>query len=132
MIAPFDDLQPEGLRVLVVEDGPVYQRLALGLLTKQGYDVTLTCNGQQAVDLLKHEDFDVILMDVEMPIMDGLTATGLIRAREKTSGRHTPVVAVTSTSDSQRCLAAGMDAFIHKPLKADLLNQTLQQVLSVD
>ena len=130
MIASFVDVQPECLRILVVEDAPMHQKLAQGLLTRQGHQVTVTSDGKQAVDLLKHEDFDVILMDVEMPVMDGLTATRIIRAREQESGHHTPVVALTSTTDSQRCLAVGMDAFLHKPLKIDLLNQILQEVLT--
>jgi CheY-like chemotaxis protein len=130
MITTSDEIRSEPLRVLVVEDGLLHQRLARNLLTKQGHEVTVTCDGRQAVDLLDREDFDVVLMDIEMPVMDGLTATGLIRQRERTTGRRIPVVAVSATADSGCCLAAGMDAFISKPLRAAVLNETLQAVLA--
>jgi len=130
MITTSDEIRSEPLRVLVVEDGVLHQRLARRILTKQGHEVTVTCNGRQAVDLLNIEDFDVVLMDIEMPVMDGLTATGLIRQRERATGRRIPVVAVSATADSGCCLAAGMDAFISKPLRAAVLNETLQAVLA--
>jgi two-component system, sensor histidine kinase and response regulator len=130
MITTSEELRPDSLRVLVVDDGVLHQRLARTILTKQGHEVTVASDGRRAVDLVGREDFDVVLMDIEMPVMDGLTATCLIRERERTTGRRTPVVAVSSTTDSQRCLDAGMDAFIPKPLRAAILNETLQEVLT--
>ncbi len=117
------------LHILVVEDAVVHQRLALKLLARLGHAVTVTENGQQALDALESQSFDLVLMDVEMPVMDGLTATGAIRRRESERGGHLAIVAVTSSSGPEECLAAGMDAFISKPLRNDALNQTMQQVL---
>jgi two-component system, sensor histidine kinase and response regulator len=117
------------LRILVVEDAVVHQKLASNLLARQGHSVTVTENGQQALEALETEPFDLVLMDVEMPVMDGLTATSAIRRRESERGGHLAIVAVTSSSCPEECLAAGMDAFIPKPLRNDALNQTLLQVL---
>jgi len=116
---------------LVVEDAVIHQRLASSLLQRQGHYVTVTENGQQALDMLESEPFDLVLMDVEMPVMDGLTAAGAIRCRESERGGHLAIVAVTSSSDPAECLAAGMDAYLPKPLRNDDLTQTMQQVLGV-
>jgi signal transduction histidine kinase/ActR/RegA family two-component response regulator/HAMP domain-containing protein len=114
-----------GARVLVVEDTPVNQRLAQTLLAKRGYLVELANDGLEALDKTREEDFDLILMDMQMPNMDGLEATERIRARERETGRpRTPIVAMTANAqevDRQRCLAAGMDDFIAKPFRADEL-----------
>ncbi len=117
------------LDILVVEDAVFHQRLATNLLRPQGHRVTVAENGQQALDLLKSRQFDLVLMDVEMPIMDGLTATSEIRRREHERGGHTAIVAVTSTRDATACLAAGMDAYLAKPLRHDVLTQTMTEVL---
>ena len=117
------------LRILVVEDAVVHQKLASNLLARQGHSVTVTENGQQALDVLESQPFDLVLMDVEMPVMDGLTATDAIRRRESERGGHLAIVAVTSSSGPEECLAAGMDAFISKPLRNDALNQTMLAVL---
>ncbi len=111
------------LRVLVVEDNPVNQRLAARLLEREGHAVTLAGNGREALEKLEGTDgkFDVVVMDVQMPEMDGLRATGKIRAREKMTGRHLPVVAMTARAmkgDRERCRAAGMDGYVAKPLQA--------------
>jgi CheY-like chemotaxis protein len=111
-----------------VEDALIHQKLASILLERQGHTVTVTENGQQALDVLESQSFDLVLMDVEMPVMDGLTATGAIRRRESEYGGHLAIVAVTSSSAPEECLAAGMDAFISKPLRDDALNLTMQQI----
>lgn len=123
--------RPAPLRVLVVEDAAVHQRLASSLLKRQGHYVTVTENGQQALDVLESQPFDLVLMDVEMPVMDGLTATSAIRRRESQRGGHLAIVAVTSSSGPDECLAAGMDAYLPKPLRHDALTQAMQQVLGV-
>ncbi|MBB4843765.1 PAS domain S-box-containing protein [Paucibacter oligotrophus] len=120
-----------GLEVLLVEDHPVNQKFALMLLKRWGHRVTLAENGQQALDQLALRRFDLVLMDMMMPVMDGLVATRRFRAGEQ--GPRTPIVAMTANamqSDRERCAAAGMDGFISKPIKLqefqDLLAQHLQ------
>jgi CheY-like chemotaxis protein/HPt (histidine-containing phosphotransfer) domain-containing protein len=108
-----------GLRVLVAEDNPVNQRVATLTLTRLGYVVTLASNGQQAIERVQKEAFDVVLMDVQMPDMDGFEATARIRAWEEAAGRRVPIVALTAhamVGDRERCLAAGMDGYLSKPL----------------
>jgi CheY-like chemotaxis protein len=132
MIMTPSDLRRRGpLRVLLVEDALVHQKLASNILQRQGHTVTVTENGKQALDLLDRQQFDLVLMDVDMPVMDGLTATCAIRRRESERGGHLAIVAVTSSSGPEECLAAGMDAFIPKPLRSDALNQTMYQVLGI-
>jgi signal transduction histidine kinase/DNA-binding response OmpR family regulator len=113
------------LRILLAEDNPVNQQLALGILAKYGHSVQVACNGREAVEAIERENFDVVLMDVQMPRMGGFEATGIIRERERRLGRHTPIVAVTAHAmkgDRERCLEAGMDDYTTKPLRtAELL-----------
>jgi CheY-like chemotaxis protein len=123
--------EPKLLRVLVAEDNLVHQKLALALLSKRGHSVVIAANGKEAVELLEGEDFDVVLMDIEMPIMDGIKATSVIRKRESTHAKHTPVIAVSATADLHQCLAAGMDGWISKPLKADMIEAAVQAMLPV-
>jgi len=109
------------LRILLAEDNPVNQRLATKLLEKRGHQVTVTATGSGAVQRIQEEAFNVVLMDVQMPDMDGLQATALIREWEKSRGRRTPIIALTAHSmkgDRERCLAAGMDNYITKPFEA--------------
>jgi len=109
------------LAVLVAEDNAVNQRLAVRLLERCGHRVVVAGNGVEAVAATMRESFDVVLMDVQMPEMDGLEATAAIRAHERTCGRHTPIVAMTAHAlkgDDVRCLAAGMDAYVPKPIQA--------------
>jgi two-component system, sensor histidine kinase and response regulator len=109
------------LRVLVAEDNVVNQEVAVGLLSRAGHSVIVANNGREALALLEREHFDLVLMDVQMPEMDGLEATAAIRDREKSTGLHVPIVAVTAHAmkgDAERCLAAGMDAYVTKPLQA--------------
>lgn len=132
MITPYSPLRRRNaLRVLLVEDAPIHQKLATALLQRQGHSVTLSQNGKEAVDLLENEQFDLVLMDIEMPVMDGLAATSAIRDRESKHGGHMAIVAVTSSSGPDECLAAGMDAYIAKPLRGDAFDRTVQQVLDV-
>ncbi|HET9325996.1 MAG TPA: response regulator [Candidatus Eisenbacteria bacterium] len=124
------------LRVLVVEDNRVNQTMALRILEKRGHQVTLAENGQQAVEALDREEgFDVVLMDVQMPVMNGLEATARIRAMEKGSDRHLPIVAMTAHAmrgDRERCLAAGMDGYLVKPIQADELIAALEGLAGSD
>jgi len=106
-------------RVLVAEDSLVNQRLAARLLEKRGHTVVIANNGSEAIDALDHERFDVVLMDVQMPVMDGFQATALIREKEKSNGGHVRIIALTAYAmkgDRERCLAAGMDDYICKPI----------------
>jgi CheY-like chemotaxis protein len=114
------------LRVLLVEDNPVNQRLAVRLLEKQGHAVHVVATGEDAVEAAALGPFDVVLMDVQMPGMDGLEATRRIRERERQSGGHVPIVGLTAHAmkgDRERCLEAGMDAYVAKPIQlAELWN----------
>jgi CheY-like chemotaxis protein len=108
------------LDVLLAEDNLVNQKLALRLLEKRGHRVTVTGNGRDALAALRRENFDVVLMDVQMPEMDGFEATAAIRAQERNTGRHVTIIAMTAYAmqgDRERCLAAGMDGYISKPIK---------------
>jgi signal transduction histidine kinase/CheY-like chemotaxis protein/HPt (histidine-containing phosphotransfer) domain-containing protein len=124
----------QGLQVLLAEDNPVNQRLARILLEKQGMSVTLAVNGKEALTQLEREEFDLVLMDVMMPVMDGLEATSCLREREaKLNRRHTPVVAMTANAmqgDRERCLAAGMDGYIAKPIHTETMREEILRVLS--
>lgn len=111
--------RPAHWRVLVVEDVPSQQKLLAKLLTKSGHDVSTADNGREAVELALREHFDVILMDIQMPGMNGLDATRAIRAAEIGTGSHVAIVAVTAhalNGDAQMCLAAGTDAYLRKPI----------------
>ena len=119
------------LRVLLVEDNAVNQRLARLLLEKQGHTVTVAGDGREALRALESEPFDLVLMDVQMPHMDGLEATRAIREREKETGRRVPVVAMTAHAlkgDRERCLEAGMDGYISKPIRADELLEAVTAI----
>jgi signal transduction histidine kinase/DNA-binding response OmpR family regulator len=109
------------LHILLAEDNLVNQHLATRILEKQGHRVTLANNGKRAVAALKSEHVDVVLMDVQMPEMDGLEAATLIREQEKGTGKHVPIIALTAHAmqqDKQWCLVAGMDAYLSKPVRA--------------
>ena len=117
------------LRVLLAEDNLVNQRLALRLLEKAGHTVRVAGNGRQALQALERDRFDVVLMDVQMPEMDGMEATAVIRQREKTTGSHLPIIALTAHAmkgDRDRCLAAGMDGCLSKPLQRDELYRLVE------
>lgn len=120
------------LQVLVVEDNAINQRVASHLLQKTGHAVVLAGNGQEALDLLSARPIDLVLMDVQMPIMDGLQATALIRERERGTDRHLPIVAVTAQAlpgDRETCLNAGMDAYLTKPLDHGSLLRVMEEAM---
>jgi CheY-like chemotaxis protein len=120
------------LHVLLAEDSLVNQKLAIGLMEKHGHSVAVANNGKEAIATLASQKFDVVLMDVEMPEMDGLEATAVIRVKEKQTGKHVPIIAMTAHAmkgDRERCLEAGMDAYVSKPIRARQLFETLESVL---
>uniref|UniRef100_A0A7I4AXJ4 histidine kinase n=1 Tax=Physcomitrium patens TaxID=3218 RepID=A0A7I4AXJ4_PHYPA len=129
-----------GLHILVAEDNIVNQRVAVTLLQKWGHTTVLACNGQEAVEKSAEEDFDLILMDVQMPVLDGFQATTKIREMESNRdpsrgkrARFMPVVAMTAhamSGDAERIISAGMDGYISKPLNAKKLQELLQAVAS--
>jgi len=115
------EVSGEPLRILVAEDNRVNQTLALRLLEKHGFGVVLAANGTEALKALDREGFDLILMDVQMPDMNGIEATVAIRAKEKITGEHIPIIAMTAMAmkgDREDCLAAGMDSYVSKPIRA--------------
>ena len=129
---PADALVPmRALRVLVADDAPVNQEVVSGILKLLGHHCVVVSNGKEAVAAFQRESFDVILMDVEMPEMDGFEAVRQIRALEKEHRQHTPVIALTAhalTGFREQCLQAGMDDYLTKPLEPDELAQALQRV----
>jgi len=120
---------PIRARALLVEDNLLNQRVAVHVLEKLGCRVDVAASGQQALRMLGEESYDIVFMDCQMPEMDGFEATGAIRASEKTTGAHVPIVAMTAHAlegDRERCLAAGMDAYLSKPIQARELWETLK------
>jgi len=116
------------LKILLAEDSAVNQRLALAILERQGHEAVVVNNGRKALDALEQDDFDLVLMDVRMPEMDGLAATEEIRRHEFETDRRIPVIAMTAFAmkeDRKRCLEAGMDAYIAKPVDALALEEVI-------
>ena len=121
------------IKVLLAEDNPVNQKMARLTLEKKGHIVTIAENGRQAIEKSGTEEFDIILMDVQMPEVDGLEATRAIRAREKGSGKRIPIVAMTAHAvkgDEEMCLDAGMDGYVSKPISRSQLFETIRKVIS--
>jgi len=119
-------------RVLLAEDNLVNQKLALRLLEKRGFEVTVAGDGQIALKELEKKAYHLVLMDMQMPNMDGFEATGAIRAKEKLNGGHIPIVAMTAHAlkgDEERCIAAGMDGYVSKPIRTNELFATIERVL---
>ncbi len=129
--APTPSARP--MRILLVEDGIANRKLAQGLLERRGHEVTVAEDGQRALDCLAHQSFDLILMDLQMPVMDGFDATRAIRNRERRLGGHVPIIALTAHAlkdDRQRCLDAGMDGYLTKPIRAQTLYDTIESVMA--
>ena len=127
-----DQEQPAhgSLRILLVEDNLINQRVMKAMLSKDGHSVQIADNGAAAVELFTPGTFDVVLMDVQMPIMDGYEATRAIRIREGSSAKRTPVIAVTALTlpeERETCLAAGMDDYLTKPITYTSLSATLRR-----
>jgi CheY-like chemotaxis protein len=129
-----DAVDPKAvLHVLVVEDNTVNQRLASRLLERRGHRVTVTANGREAVEALANQTFDLVLMDLQMPKMDGFEATAVIREREMHDGGHIPIIALTANAmkgDRERCLAARMDGYLSKPIVPQELDEILETYLA--
>ncbi len=120
------------LQILLAEDSQVNQKLAVGILKKQKHSVFIANNGREALKAWSQQHFDLILMDVQMPEMDGLDTTCEIRAKEAETGAHIPIVAMTAHAmkgDRERCLECGMDDYISKPIRVQQLNETIASVL---
>jgi CheY-like chemotaxis protein len=129
---PAAAIEGDGPRILLAEDNPVNQRVAMHILRKRGFRVVVAQNGREALDAWQRGDIDLILMDVQMPEMDGLAAVEAIRAEEMAIGRRTPVVALTAgafVEDRERCIAAGMDAYVSKPITAARLYEVIDRLL---
>jgi PAS domain S-box-containing protein len=123
------------LRILIAEDNELNQELVVKLLTKQGHVAVLADNGKAALAVWGREPFDLILMDVQMPEMDGFAATQAIRAKETGGNTHVPIIALTAHAmkgDRERCLAAGMDAYASKPIRAAELFEVIARLLPSD
>jgi PAS domain S-box-containing protein len=134
--ARMPDLPPRrdkrNLRILLAEDNTVNQRLATHVLEREGHHVQVAGSGQEAIAMLEQEEFDVVLMDIQMPDLDGLQATARIRQMERTSGKRLPIVAMTAQtgdSDRQLCLNAGMDAYVSKPIRVSELMNLIESVV---
>jgi len=125
------DAAVRSLRILLAEDGLVNQQVACGLLERRGHQVFVVNNGREAVAAVERATFDLVLMDVQMPDMDGIEATIAIRQQEQATGGHIPIVAMTAHAlkgDRERCLRAGMDNYISKPVKPALLYEVVESV----
>jgi CheY-like chemotaxis protein len=124
--------QARSLSFLVAEDNAVNQKLVVRLLEKRGHSVVLAVNGREALSALEKRSFNVVLMDGEMPEMDGFEATRRLREKEKFSGAHLPIIALTAHAmqgDKDRCLACGMDGYVSKPIKLEELFSVIDDVL---
>jgi two-component system, sensor histidine kinase and response regulator len=120
-------------RVLLAEDNLVNQRLAVRLLENRGFEVTVAGDGKEALTEIERNSFEVILMDVQMPNMDGLEATAAIRERDKLTNSHTRIIAMTAHAlkgGEEQCIAAGMDAYVSKPIRSDEFYETIDRVLA--
>jgi CheY-like chemotaxis protein len=120
------------LHILLAEDNVVNQKLAARVLEKRGHTVVVVENGKEALAALERHGFDLVLMDVQMPEMDGLEATRVIREQEKETGGHVPIIAMTAYAmkgDRERCLEAGMDAYVSKPIQAGELFQAIERLI---
>ena len=123
------------LRILVTEDNPINQTVVMRMLEKMGHEPMLAPNGLEALSMLESSAYDLVFMDVQMPEMDGLTATRKIREKEIITGAHIPIVAMTAHAmkgDKERCLAAGMDGYLTKPMSSQGIEKTIATVLGTE
>ncbi len=126
-----DVVEAKKARLLVVEDNKINQKVIMGMLKYYGFEAEFVENGEQGLAAVQERDFDLIFMDVQMPVMDGFTATRKIREHEG-DGHHTPIIAMTANAmqgDREKCLEAGMDDYLSKPLKPEVLNEVIQKWL---
>src|SRR6202035_4585177 len=122
----------KNLRVLLAEDNAINQTIAVRVLGKRGCVVTVAENGQAALNACSTQSFDLILMDIQMPGMDGLEATATIRKQEISTGAHMPIIAMTAHAlkgDRERCLEAGMDGYVSKPIRTIELFAAIESVM---
>jgi CheY-like chemotaxis protein len=132
-VAPVDPAavnQGRSLKILIAEDNVINQLVAKGLIERLGHEVTVVGNGQEAIAVVAQEKFDLILMDVQMPVLDGYSATKEIRRMETELGKRTPVVALTAYAmqeERENCISAGMDDFLSKPIAPAALRQMLER-----
>ena len=120
------------LHILLAEDNPVNQKLAVRLLEKEGHTVVVADNGRRALEALEAADIDLVILDVQMPEMDGYEAAASIRKAEKTTLKHVPILAMTAHAmkgDREKCLAAGMDGYLSKPIRLDDLRQAIEELV---
>ena len=118
--------------MLLAEDNAINQKLATRILEKMGHTVTMAENGREALHILENARFDIILMDVQMPEMDGFEATRSIRGKERITGAHIPIVAMTAhamSGDREKCLAAGMDGYVSKPINTKELVENIERLV---
>jgi two-component system sensor histidine kinase/response regulator len=128
---PLAQSQGPALEILVAEDNAVNQKLALRLLEKRGHHATLAANGLEVLELLERRSFDLVLMDVQMPLMDGVEASYEIRRREVLTGEHLPIYAVTANAmkgDREKYIAGGMDGYLAKPIRPVELDKLLHDL----
>jgi CheY-like chemotaxis protein len=128
---PVEKRTGRALRILLAEDNPINQRLTLRLLEKRGHAVVAAADGVEALEALDRDVFDLVLMDVQMPQMDGFQVTAIVREREKLTGGHLPIFAMTAhvlKGDEERCLTAGMDGYIPKPISPKALIAVVESV----
>jgi CheY-like chemotaxis protein len=120
------------LKILLAEDNIINQKVATGIVEKMGHSVRIAGDGTEVLSIMDTESFDVILMDVQMPNMDGFDATRTIREREKLSGSHIPIIAMTAYAmkgDREKCLEVGMDGYVSKPINVNELEQALDDLI---
>ncbi len=124
-----------GLQILLAEDNPINQKMAVHLLERHGHQVTVAGTGREALAAIEQQRFDLVLMDVQMPEMDGLEATTCIRAQERSTGAHLPIIAMTAHAmkgDRERCLEAGMDGYVSKPVQTSELFKVMAELVPVE
>jgi len=132
LVVDDNDEELSGLHILLAEDNAVNRKLAIRLLEKRGHTVVVAENGREVLAALEQHPFDVVLMDVQMPMMDGFEATTVIRNREKKNSEHLPIIAMTAHAmkgDRERCLEAGMDGYVSKPIQAKELFEAIARAV---